>query len=656
MSGREIRRLVRKLLVKHLIALRQQPQGCLTLDLAQPTFRPKTAIMTPDTPNPLSSTFQWSPTYLTQLQHIADTDEFLHEDVSHHQRNLSSSSSSAAGVSSSPVAAAPAAAAAVSQSGAYDWSVLKDAIKYRIRSCLEESFGDERQMMLHPATKLMPYVGEGDDAVDLEIVWERADHGFLCEKREQEEEEEAEGAVDKSGTVEGGADDATSAAVSAADVVGATGADAVVPAEREENAAAPHTNGASGPSAAAAGNGASPSSPKAAPAYSYRQTGVNSDPSYSHPPFVHRADVINFYPSKRSLPTTSSIPPLSPDTIDTQTSILYSMLDDFDTQPPFTIQRLCELIVSPTAHYNSAHKWIAAIKRCLSVTATRDAFPISPVQAPVGIMTNGTHEEGAAGGVEVSELEMDRMDGLPARRERSSSVASSGVSEPLFSPIPFIVRDENGQLTGADREGGDEGINATAGVEGGLMDQIPDLELGGADRTQIGDRLPKEVVDVAPPAATTEQPDEKPATEEEAMDESSDEPMQEDAPTSATAAATTAAPSADTSAAAAADAVAAVEATSSAAPPTTTSAAATEPLGVPVGQVDEIDNPSLTVNPLTSTTTATADTSAPAPFTDSTTSKSIERSKDDDEVGEDTPRSTKRRKSVASIHDDVTHD
>ncbi|KAJ9476725.1 hypothetical protein PHBOTO_000390 [Pseudozyma hubeiensis] len=611
--------------------------------------------MTSDTPNSLSSTFQWSPTYLAQLQHIADTDEFLHEDVSHHQRNLSSSSSSAAGVSSSPVAAAP--AAAVPQSGAYDWSVLKDAIKYRIRSCLEESFGDERQMMLHPATKLMPYVGEGDDAVDLEIVWERADHGFLSEKREQEQEKEAEGAGDKSGTMEGGAANATSAAASAAEVGGATGADAVVPAERDQDAAAPQTNGASGSSAAAVGNGASSSSPKAAPAYSYRQTGVNSDPSYSHPPFVHRADVINFYPSKRSLPTTSSIPPLSPDTIDTQTSILYSMLDDFDTQPPFTIQRLCELIVSPTAHYNSAHKWIAAIKRCLSVTATRDAFPISPVQAPVGIMTNGTHEEGAAGGVEVSELEMDRMDGLPARRERSSSVASSGVSEPLFSPIPFIVRDENGQLTGGDREGGDEGINVTAGVEGGLMDQIPDLELGGADRTQIGDRLPKEVVDVAPPAATTEQPDEKPATGEEAMDESSDEPMQEDATTSATAAATTVAPSADTSAAAAADAVAAVEATSSGAPPTTTSAAATEPLGVPVGQVDEIDNPSLTVNPLTSTTTATADTSAPAPSTtESTAIKSNERSKDDDDAGDDTPRSTKRRKSVASIHDDVTRD
>ncbi|GAC95427.1 hypothetical protein PHSY_003003 [Pseudozyma hubeiensis SY62] len=609
--------------------------------------------MTSDTPNSLSPTFQWSPTYLTQLQHIADTDEFLHEDVSHHQRNLSSSSSSAAGASSSPVAATP--AAAVPQSGAYDWPVLKDAIKYRIRTCLEESFGEERKMTLHPATKLMPYVGEGDDTIDLEVVWERADHGFLCEKREQEKKGEAEGADDNSQTTEGGAEDATSVAAIAVEAEGGAGAASVVSAERDENAAAPQTNGSSISTAAAVGNGASPSSPKADPAYSYRQTGANSDPSYSHPPFVHRADVINFYPSKRSLPSTTSIPPLSPDTIDTQTSILYSMLDDFDTQPPFTIQRLCELIVSPTAHYSSAHKWIAAIKRCLSVTATRDAFPISPVQAPVGIMTNGTHQEGAAGGVEVSELEMDRMDGLPARRERSSSVASSGVSEPLFSPIPFIVRDENGQLTGEDRGGGDEGMNVTAGVEGALMEQIPDLELGGADRTQIGDRLPKEVVDIAPTAATTEQPDQKAATEEDvdqAMDESSDEPMQEDVPASATtAAAPTAAPSANTSAAAAADAVAAVEAASSA------SAAPTEPLGVPHGQVDEIDNPSLTVNPLTSTTTATADTSAPASNAESTTIKSNERSKaDDDDVEDDTPRSTKRRKSVASIHDDVARD
>ncbi len=157
-------------------------------------------------------------------------------------------------------------------------------------------------------------------------------------------------------------------------------------------------------------------------------------------------------------------------------------------------------------HYRSGAKWVGALKRCLSVTATRDAFPISPVLPPVGgsALVNGNHDgEGedvggsATSASDMSEVEMDRMDGLPpsssssSGRARSESVGSNAShTEPLFSPIPFIVRDENGMLThhpNATANTGGASQGKEAGEEGGegmVIDQIPDLELGGADRTQ----------------------------------------------------------------------------------------------------------------------------------------------------------------------------
>nr|CDI51374.1 conserved hypothetical protein [Melanopsichium pennsylvanicum 4] len=233
---------------------------------------------------------------------------------------------------------------------------------------------------------------------------------------------------------------------------------------------------------------------------------VGSSHSNGQTPFVSDADQQNFYPTKRPL-SVHTFPALTPADRISYTRTLYSMLDDFDLQPPFTIQRLCELLVSPTNHYNSALKWINAVKRCLSVTATRDAFPISPVQAPIGVMgVNGAHDSEDRASGEMSESEMDRMDGLPpsatsaggAGRSRSSSVASNNSVEPLFSPIPFIVRDENGALTHAGI--GDDGQQDGA-EQAGIMEPIPDLELGGADRTASANTLPKEIVDKAPTTA-----------------------------------------------------------------------------------------------------------------------------------------------------------
>lgn len=571
------------------------------------------SIMTSDNLHDLDPAFEWKPTYMAQLKHIADTDEFLHED----EQQLPSSSAS----TSSP------SAQALPHPGAYDWPVLKDAIKYRIRDCLQEYFSEERPRDLHPASVLIPWCTPGFSFMTTLLQRNEGLLGYLPEGAQKGEEagaaETAEVADD------GAAAESTPSAASQMDSSSATGADA--PAERTEGKQDGEPSDPQQRQAQASTSATSqPPSPSQATPIS---------PQLLHPPEVHMADAQDFYPSKRRS-TTTTVPPLSPDEIAKQTCILFSMLDDFDVQPPFTIQRLCELIVAPTSHYNSGAKWVAALKRCLSVTATRDAFPISPVQAPVGIeLMNGTHgEEGSQ--TDMSEVDMDRMDGLPpsSARSRSSSVASNANSEPLFSPIPFIVRDENGQLT--DQQAGAE--SERAGVDATLMDQIPDLELGGADRTHAMGVLPKEVVDVAPTAPAAAASDDQ---QDVPMAEA-DEPMQEAEPQPPVST------EASGSVAAAVDATQTIPESSASVEPQAATAAASEPLGVPDGEVDEIDNPTQTVHPLTSTTSSTTTTAAmDAPGDEEKTVEPEAAQPTVEEEDADNPRSTKRRKSVASIHD-----
>ncbi|KAL5511159.1 hypothetical protein ACEPAH_4374 [Sanghuangporus vaninii] len=88
------------------------------------------------------------------------------------------------------------------------------------------------------------------------------------------------------------------------------------------------------------------------------------------------------------------------------------LLYEFEGNPPFTIQRLCELMVRPRQHFKYAGKYLRAVERALLVTSTIDAFPV------------------------VSAEENDAS---------SSPFMSIGslreATTPLFSPIPFLHED-----------------------------------------------------------------------------------------------------------------------------------------------------------------------------------------------------------------------
>ncbi|RDB24136.1 Serine/threonine-protein phosphatase 4 regulatory subunit 2 [Hypsizygus marmoreus] len=93
---------------------------------------------------------------------------------------------------------------------------------------------------------------------------------------------------------------------------------------------------------------------------------------------------------------------------------IFAQLDEFESQPPFTIQRVCELCLHPKHHYSSVGKYLRAVEKSLLVTSTWDSFP------------------------PLSEVDLD-----PNGRSvfALGSTRQSAPATPLFSPIPFLHDD-----------------------------------------------------------------------------------------------------------------------------------------------------------------------------------------------------------------------
>jgi len=90
--------------------------------------------------------------------------------------------------------------------------------------------------------------------------------------------------------------------------------------------------------------------------------------------------------------------------------VLYSRI----SEPPFTIQRVCELCLHPRQHYTSVGKYLRAVEKSLLVTSTWDSFP------------------------PLSEIDTD-----PNGRSvlALGSTLQSAPATPLFSPISFLHDD-----------------------------------------------------------------------------------------------------------------------------------------------------------------------------------------------------------------------
>ncbi|PPQ81234.1 hypothetical protein CVT25_015758 [Psilocybe cyanescens] len=93
---------------------------------------------------------------------------------------------------------------------------------------------------------------------------------------------------------------------------------------------------------------------------------------------------------------------------------VFAQLDQFEDNPPFTIQRLCELCLEPKRQYKSVGKYLRAVEKSILVTSTWDSFP------PL------TESEINSAGRSAIML---------------GSTLQSAPSTPLFSPISFLHDD-----------------------------------------------------------------------------------------------------------------------------------------------------------------------------------------------------------------------
>eukprot|EP00744_Colponema_vietnamica_P019664 GILI01027852.1.p1 GENE.GILI01027852.1~~GILI01027852.1.p1 ORF type:complete len:160 (-),score=7.43 GILI01027852.1:46-525(-) len=72
------------------------------------------------------------------------------------------------------------------------------------------------------------------------------------------------------------------------------------------------------------------------------------------------------------------------DTFQDQLNRVLSSLDTFQG-PPFTLQRLCELITDPERRYNSTRKLIAAVEKAVTVNSYVSVDEIASAAAAVGL-------------------------------------------------------------------------------------------------------------------------------------------------------------------------------------------------------------------------------------------------------------------------------
>ena len=135
-------------------------------------------------------------------------------------------------------------------------------------------------------------------------------------------------------------------------------------------------------------------------------------------------------------------------------SITSTLRSSFSTKPPHTIQRLAELVLSPTKYYRTLPAWLRAVDRAVSVSSTADIFPL-PTAQPLppsmvdAAMMNGIHngENGGPGG---SWPMFSSNDGL------GSDESLGGA---LLTPIPWLRNGEAAALSSPRSENLDSEIS-----------------------------------------------------------------------------------------------------------------------------------------------------------------------------------------------------
>ncbi|CAO1620460.1 unnamed protein product [Parajaminaea phylloscopi] len=354
----------------------------------------------------VSSGFTWKPEYHAQIQAIAETDEVP---------------------------------------DSLDWPSLREAIKYQIRKAID-AFPESPSPYLHPAARPQPSqqpltsIAGSSQA----IAYSNGPRG------------DSTSSQSSSSPSSSSSSSSSSTADKAAEGLQARSASAET-SDNAKSAAHAAENGNSREDASDSESDEDGSDPGNA---DFRW--MNQDSAgLGSASFMSDADRSTFYPAKTqpsNFGKKSWGRQLTASEREAELSMVFGLLDDFDSSPPFTIQRLAELVLEPRRFVRSAPKYLSSLTRVLGMTAShRDFPPVSPGIAPGALSVTSTF----AGGADA----IQRMTGPP-----------SPMVAPIFSPIPFLKRPPPVHDDEDDGGGGDARSNSNSRDRD--TDVIPDLSLG----------------------------------------------------------------------------------------------------------------------------------------------------------------------------------
>ncbi|WVQ98943.1 hypothetical protein IAU59_006075 [Kwoniella sp. CBS 9459] len=149
------------------------------------------------------------------------------------------------------------------------------------------------------------------------------------------------------------------------------------------------------------------------------------------------------------------------------------VLDDLDT-PPFTIQRLAELLLQPTQYHTTLGKFLRAVEKTLLVNTPWE--PPSYTPAPISLIPTRPSVPGGSSASSDSGYDSD-------------STMPPGSMTPMFSPIPFLTHQESDEL-GLTLDGLANGSSSGRSLDDGLMSPLMLNDNSGVFGSAVNPRSP----------------------------------------------------------------------------------------------------------------------------------------------------------------------
>lgn len=84
-------------------------------------------------------------------------------------------------------------------------------------------------------------------------------------------------------------------------------------------------------------------------------------------------------------------------------SIIRALRSEFTAAPPFTVQRLAELVRRPHQHYKTLPAYLRALDRAVTVSSPSSMFPLPPIASSAGEDTTASTYLAGSGGTQIEE-------------------------------------------------------------------------------------------------------------------------------------------------------------------------------------------------------------------------------------------------------------